>query len=330
MTQDKRVWIVGVGPLSVEYWKIVTSLDCGVSAIGRGAASARNYAEATGDEPHQGGLQNFLATRPELPEFAIVATGMEALARTTLQLIEYGVRRILVEKPGAMTYEELLMVRSHARSTGAEVTIAYNRRLFSSVLHARRMIVEDGGVQSFTFEFTEWSDRLMAVSKAPGVLERCVLGNSSHVIDLAFHLGGEPSQMECLTAGGFAWHPAASIFAGMGRSQTGALFSYAANWQSPGRWAAEFNTSNYRFIFRPMEKLQIVRKGSVQVEAVAVDDTLDVSFKPGLFIQTQRFLSGDLSELCSLDEQVRRWPIYERIAGYDHTPPSLGDLKALS
>lgn len=325
MSKNEQVWIVGVGPLSVEYWRVLTSLDRRVTAIGRGVASARTYAEATTEEPHQGGLQSFLATRPDLPQFAIVATGMEALAQTTLQLIEYGVRRILVEKPGAMTYEELLSVQNRARSAGAEVTIAYNRRLFSSVRHARKMMVEDGGVQSFSFEFTEWSDRLMAVSKAPGVLERCVLGNSSHVIDLAFHLGGEPSQIECLTVGGFGWHPAASVFAGMGLSQTGALFSYGANWQSPGRWAAEFNTSNYRFIFRPMEKLQIVRKGSVQVEAVPVDDTLDISFKPGLFIQTERFLCRDLDELCSLDEQIRRWPIYEKIAGYDHTPPKSVD-----
>lgn len=321
MPKNAPVWIVGVGPLSVEYWKILTRLDHSVTAIGRGPASARQYADATGEAPHQGGLQSFLETRPTIPEFAIVATGMEALAQTTLQLLHYGVRRILVEKPGAMTFEELLAVQSLARSTGAEITIAYNRRLFSSVLHARKMIIEDGGVQSFSFEFTEWSDRLLAASKAPGVLERCVLGNSSHVIDLAFHLGGEPSQIECLTAGGFDWHPAAAVFAGTGRSRSDALFSYAANWQAPGRWGAEFNTSNYRFIFRPMEKLQIVRKGSVQIEPVVVDDALDVSFKPGLFVQTQRFLSGDLDDLCSLDEQVRRWPIYEKIAGYDKTPP---------
>lgn len=321
MSKNAPVWIVGVGPLSVEYWKILMLLDHPVTAIGRGAGSARQYADATGEAPHQGGLQSFLATRPALPEFAIVATGMEALAQTTLQLLAYGVRRILVEKPGAMTFEELLSVQSLARSTGAVVTIAYNRRLFSSVLRARQMIMEDGGVQSFSFEFTEWSDRLLAASKAPGVIERCVLGNSSHVIDLAFYLGGEPSQIECLTAGGFDWHPAAAVFAGAGRSKSDALFSYAANWQAPGRWGAEFNTSNYRFIFRPMEKLQIVRKGSVQVEPVAVDDALDVSFKPGLFVQTQRFLSGNLDDLCSLDDQIRRWPIYEKIAGYDHTPP---------
>ena len=81
---------------------------------------------------------------------------MEALAATTLQLLEYGVRRILIEKPGAMTFEELSAVQSLALSSGAEVTIAYNRRLFSSVLHARQMMLEDGGVQSFSFEFTEW------------------------------------------------------------------------------------------------------------------------------------------------------------------------------
>ena len=51
------------------------------------------------------------------------------------------------------------------------------------------MIAEDGGVTSFHFEFTEWSHQIQHLQKAPGVMDHWVLGNSSHVLDLAFHLG---------------------------------------------------------------------------------------------------------------------------------------------
>ena len=316
MTSRSRVWLVGVGPLSIDYWKVLNKLGHEAIAIGRGEASAQHYAAATGEQAHQGGLEAFLASGPDLPESAIVVTGVEGLAAATLHLLDYGVKQVLVEKPGALTRAGLEQVQAKAAAAGATVVIGYNRRLFSSTLRARQMLVEDGGVRSFHFEFTEWSDRLAAMTKGPGVFERWVLSNSTHVIDLAFHLGGEPSQIDCFTDGGFAWHPAASTFAGAGRSSSGALFSYMADWDAPGRWALEVNSRNYRCIFRPMEQLQVVRRGSVQVEPVVLDDALDTAFKPGLFLQTKLFLEGDLEHLCTMDEQIRRWPIYEKIAGY--------------
>ena len=59
MSKNAPVWIVGVGPLSVEYWKILMRLDHPVTAIGRGAELALQYADATSEAPHQGGLQFF-------------------------------------------------------------------------------------------------------------------------------------------------------------------------------------------------------------------------------------------------------------------------------
>ena len=57
------------------------------------------------------------------------------------------------------------------------------------------------------FEFTEWAHRIGPLVKAPGVKERLVLGNSTHVIDLAFYLGGLPTELNALVAGGLEWHP---------------------------------------------------------------------------------------------------------------------------
>ena len=91
------------------------------------------------------------------------------------------------------------------------------------------MIAEDGGVNSFHFEFTEWSHQIQHLQKGPGVMEHWVLGNSSHVLDLAFHLGGFPSDWRGWSGGGVDWHPASSRYCGAGFTEEGAMFSYFAD-----------------------------------------------------------------------------------------------------
>ncbi len=146
-----------------------------------------------------------------------------------------------------------------------------------------------------------------------------VLANSSHVIDTAFFLGGQPAQISCYTAGKDAlpWHPSASVFFGSGRSENGALFGYQASWQSPGRWAVEILTNKHRLYFKPMETLQIQEKGSVHVSSVEIDDRLDKEFKPGLYLQTKAFLEGDYTRFCTIEQQaehVERY--YKKIGNY--------------
>jgi len=74
-------------------------------------------------------------------------------------------------------------------------------------------------------------------------------------------------------------------------------------------------TSKHRLIFRPMEKLQIQKIGSVALEAVDVDDVLDQQFKPGLYKQVEAFLAGDNTILPSIEEQVDMLDIYLKIRG---------------
>ncbi len=312
------VWLVGAGGMALDYLKVLRALDCQITVIGRGEESARKF-ETQCDHPVvSGGLETFLASRPIVADAAIVAVGVEALAATTMSLLQAGVRRILLEKPGALNCTEIKTLEAEARARGAEVIIAYNRRFFASTLAAQQMIKEDGGVQSLNFEFTEWGHVIEGLTKAPGVKEAWLLGNSTHVIDLAFCLGGEPIELQAFTAGALPWHPSSAVFAGAGRTVGGALFCYQANWGAPGRWGVEILTSQRRLIFRPMEALQVMRRGSVTIEPVALDLALDQAFKPGLHEQTRRFLTGNLDGMCSLADQVRHWPLYEQIAGYAH------------
>jgi hypothetical protein len=115
------------------------------------------------------------------------------------------------------------------------------------------------------------------------------------------------------------WHPAGAVFVGSGVTENGALFSYHADWGAPGRWGLEFCTQVHKLILRPMETLQVMRKGSVRIEEIAADASdmsLDASFKPGLYRQVEAFFSSESGALCTLDELAINFEHCCAIAGY--------------
>lgn len=310
------IWLVGSGLMSVDYAKVLEAQKHDYLVIGRGQSSAEEFTVKTGKEVIQGGLDKFLVSTPELAEAAIVSVGVAQLYETTLTLIESGVKNILVEKPGGMTQVEVDTLHQRSQANACKVYIAYNRRFFSSVLAAKDKIAEEGGVTSFNFELTEWAHVIEKIDKPEDVLKKWFLANSTHVADLAFYLGGKPKELASFVQGELKWHPAASVFSGAGVSESGALFNYAANWESAGRWSVEVLTKENRYVFRPMEALQVQKRGTIPCISVDVDSSLDQEFKPGLYKQVEAFLAGDTAFLCSIEEQTLLFPIYEQMAGY--------------
>lgn len=317
---DNQVLLVGAGPMAVAYAKVLAAHGAVPVAVGRGAKSAAAFRAETGLEAFEGGLDAWLAAGHPVPARAIVAVGEKWIGAAARSLMDAGARSLLVEKPGGFDPADIRSVAARALERGAEVFVGYNRRFYASVEAARRLAQEDGGVTSFNFEFTEWGHVIAPLEKEEGVKAQWFLANSTHVIDLAFHLGGAPAEMSCFTAGGVDWHPSATVFAGAGRTAAGALFSYQANWQAPGRWGVEILTRKRRFVFRPLEKLQAQNLGSVAIEPVAIDDALDQQFKPGLHRQVGAFLARDASVLPRIAEQVAMLGWYEKIRGDGRRP----------
>ena len=313
----KKIWLIGAGGMAQDYIKVLQGLDEEFIVIGRGEDTARKCHETTGCQVQIGGLAEYTSTNPEKCSHAIIAVGVEKLYETTKQLLEYGIKNILVEKPGALYDWQFEDLNSLAKERNANVIIAYNRRFYASVLKAREIIKNDGGVSSFNFEFTEWAHVIEPLVKADGVKEKWFLGNSTHVVDLAFYLGGKPQEICSFTSGGLSWHSSASNFSGAGMSDKNALFSYQANWESAGRWSVEILTKEHRLILRPMEKLQIQKRGSVaQVFDETIDYSLDEQYKPGLYLQTKQFLENNFDGMCSIKEQYAMINIYNKIANY--------------
>ncbi len=315
----KKIWLIGTGNMGLEYLKVLALFGVELTVIGRGEINAQNIRNTFDVEVISGGLESYLNTKPSLPDKVIVAVNVFYLASVTQQLLDFGVKEILLEKPGGTTASEIITLAQKAQLQNAKVFLAYNRRFYASVRKAKELIEADGGLTACFFEFTEWAHQIQNLDKKREEFENWFLANSSHVLDTAFYLCGKPKEISCFTGGEgqLKWHSTASSFAGAGIFENGALFSYMAHWASPGRWNLEIMTTKHRFIFRPMEKLQVQEIGSVQINFVdEIDYSLDEKYKPGLYLQTKSFLEDDFEGMCTLHDQSCVMPFYQKIAGY--------------
>lgn len=304
--------------MSLEYAKVLQDLDVSFNVVTRGSEKATHYFEKTGINPFIGGLTKFIDEKYDYSKttHAIVAVNVEALLENCLLLINMGVKNLLIEKPGGINTEEIEKLALLAEEKQASVYIAYNRRFYASVSEALNIIKKDGGVDAFHFEFTEWGHKISNLNNSTDLMAAWFLANSSHVADMAFFLGGKPESMASYTAGGNSWHPSATIFAGSGRSVRGALFTYKAHWEAPGRWGVEVITKKNRLIFSPLEKLFIQKIGELQANEVEIDNSLDKKYKPGIYNQVKHWLSGSLNSFLLLQEQAEMTKWYKQIANY--------------
>lgn len=321
MEVKNEIWLVGSGLMGMEYAKVLKALNYDFKIITRGINNANKLRDSLGCDVIVGGVEEFIKKNNYIPKFAINAVGIDALTEVTKLLLNVGVKNILLEKPGVAYANEVYILKDLANQKNAKILLAYNRRFYQSVIEANKIIKEDGGVTSFNFEFTEWSHTIEALkdSKTKEELQNWFLGNSTHVIDLAFYIGGLPKDI-CTFYNGqnkIDWHTTSCNYAGAGVSEKGALFAYHANWKAPGRFSVEMLTNKHRLILRPLEKLQVQNIGSVAVNMVEnVDYSLDENFKPGLYLQTKAFLEGDIKNFCDINQQADNMDFYKKMSGY--------------
>jgi predicted dehydrogenase len=313
----QRVLLVGAGLMAQEYGRVLAALDIAYDVAGRGKSSSEEFSRKMNKMVKEGGIQNFFTgTDENTYSHAIVTTGIDHLCTAALILLEHNIKNILLEKPGGMNSAEIEKINGLAKEKNANVLIAYNRRFYASTLHALQIIRADGGVSSFHFEFTEWSHVIEPLKTPAAIKSRWFLANSTHVVDLAFYLGGLPKELSAYASGNLTWHNH-SKYSGAGVTGDNALFSYHANWAAPGRWAVEILTARHRLYFKPMESLQVQDLGKINITPVEIDDTLDKNFKPGLYRQTEAFLKSELAGFCTVNHQAEAMKWYNQMSGYE-------------
>jgi len=314
------VVLAGLGRLGEEHYKAMTALHWPPAAlVGRSDIGCSRFEKKFGVKCLRGGLDslpNALSV-----DAAIVAVSHGELAVCTLWLLNHGCKHVLLEKPGALCSAEMRELCSVAKDKGAQVFVAYNRRFYDSVKRLKHEIDNDGILLSTHFEFNEIERSVLGENLGAEVLQRWGIVNSTHVIDLAFHLAGKPQDWAHYISGALSWHPSGGIFVGSGRTDRNVMFSYSANWLSAGRWGLEFATGKRRFFLRPLEELKVQIKDSMQPTNVILGNQ-HAEIKEGLFGQMQAFKKvveeGRVDpELCTLENALHHMYIYEAMFGYE-------------
>ena len=138
------MWLIGAGPMAVEYSKVLEALDVNYEVVGRGENSAKEFESFTMHPVLTGGLEFILSQKEmHIPETAIVAVGVDMLYSATIELLNNGFKNILVEKPAGLNINEIEDVAKKAQKQNANVFVAYNRRFYTSVQYAKKIILED-------------------------------------------------------------------------------------------------------------------------------------------------------------------------------------------
>jgi predicted dehydrogenase len=306
------LWIIGNGRMSQEYQRVLIDLQIEFMVICRRKDSIHNSVGKYYFDGLERALMEFQA-----PDRAIVAVDIENLYEITCKLLDARVKNILIEKPGSLYLHELIDLKEKSKEIQALIFIGYNRRHYASVQKCLDIIKEDNGVKSVKFDFTEVSLDISKLELSNSVKNLWIIANSSHVLDLVFFMCGLPTALYSSVSGHIDWHPSGSKFGGVGFINSDILFSYFADWESPGRWGIELNTKKHKFILQPLEELKIMDLQSFEIKKVKLNDYYDKMYKPGIYAQTQSFMSNNSNNLCTLDEQINRYKIFSKIANYD-------------
>jgi len=307
LEQSGNVILVGTGYMAKEYAKALLKIGKRFIVIGNTEGHCKEFSNYFGDNiiVIANGYENFFG----MAEHIIIASPIELLEEHIRHSIAIGIDNILVEKPGGLNVNILEgFIKSNKN-----IRIGYNRRCYASVMKLKE-IIRDDRITSFKFDITEIIDKIDFKKFKKDILNKWGFSMTSHLIDLAFYLGGRPKFISSLIQGGLSWHDS-SIFVGVGETLDGILFSYHGNWGSVGRWKLELCTNNGLFILCPLEKLQMIRRGSLTPEDVIIDISNEVDIKPGILIQTKLFMEKS-NELLTLKEQCNNLRDYMKIFGY--------------
>lgn len=314
------LWVIGSGKIAKEYIRILQDINHNFVCIGRGEISALECELETGCKVIRGGLKKFiLDNKNNKCTHAIITTNPDNSLDLCFALLEIGVKKILIEKPGALRYSEFKKMYQKSKEFNAQVFIAYNRRFYASTQQVKNIIKKEK-VLSLYFDFTEFSHIIEKINKNDLIKNKWFLANSTHVVDLAFFICGKPRTISSYIAGenSISWHKKSSIFCGSGVTSKDVLFAYHANWNSAGRWKIEILTENRKLIMQPLEKLFYQSKNDLHLcSDDDIDYSMDEKYKPGFYYQVKAFLNGNNEDLCGIDEQLENMDFYYKIASYD-------------
>lgn len=315
------VTVVGYGNMGRQYVKALQALRVKrIRVCSRSPGPLEELQGVAGLETIAGGFER-LEFHPQPGELGIVTTPTLLLVAPAERLASLGFQRLLIEKPVSLWASEIERLAQSLERQGVKAACAYNRVAYPSFHEVCSRAVQESGITSCTYTFTEmvrpdWPQRFPAEE-----LARWGIANSLHVIAMAHGLIGLPKEWSAYRCGSLLWHPSGATFVGAGRSERGIPFSFHADWGSTGRWSVEIHTSVSSYRLCPLEKLFRRASSTAEWQEVPIE-SFAPDAKAGFVEQLAAMLHRELQRhvpLVPLTRAAALTRYAEDILGYSNT-----------
>jgi predicted dehydrogenase len=315
--EKKSVLLIGAGGMARQYAIALKEMNISdVTIFSRTEENAIKLSTEFNFSYVSGDLLDLLKNMNQ-KDLVIIATSIESLVPITKLVIQNNQKNILVEKPGSVYFQDLLEL--HQINNNSRIRIAYNRLTYPNFYKLKNLILNEGGITSCNFNFTEQLGGIDFTRSSDEIYHRWGISNSLHVISMVFELIGFPKEFLFYQSGKLDWHPTGSVFVGSGLSEKNIPFSYHADWGSSGRWGIEIMTNENAYKLVSLEQLFVCPKNSFSWESVSFDIPFP-DVKQGISEEIAVMLYPELEEnipLISLEKAAQFNQIAEKILGYD-------------
>ncbi len=131
-----RIGIIGCGLIGRKRASGLPSVATLVGCFDTSPSAADNFSVAFGVPAFSSVRELILETKLDA---VIIATTHESLASIAIESINCGAH-VFLEKPGAISYEELLLVFNESQTQKKLVSVGYNHRYHGAVIKARSLV----------------------------------------------------------------------------------------------------------------------------------------------------------------------------------------------
>jgi predicted dehydrogenase len=311
-----RVGIIGAGAMARRHLEVLQSLK-DVDVVGVSSRGADRLQKLAEDfhiaETFRNNEEMLDKVRPDA---VIVAVNAANVYKVSMSAIERGVSTLL-EKPPGLTAEDTADLLKASKRAQTQDMVGLNRRFYSVVQNAQKLIADSGGVTSLLVQYSEDISKVRQMNMhPPEVLEHWMAADAIHCIDLLRFLGGELASTHALSS---AWRGRTpNSFGALIRFQGGGIGHFVSNWTAPGKWEVKLYGFDMRIDLSPLEEGKVTtREGPAFL--VPKDDA-DIKYKPGFYRQDHYFVehvrSGRAIErpAADLDDALRTMRLLEEIA----------------
>ncbi|MDB3982323.1 Gfo/Idh/MocA family oxidoreductase [Candidatus Pelagibacter sp.] len=293
-----KIAFVGSGYMANEYAKVLTGkLKNKCEIIGSTNRSNNRIKEFNNKfkvKKHYKNLDDMmLLSKPDI----VIVCVSELSTYTVLKKVSNYPCICLIEKPVGLDFIESKKILNLRKHKNFLPFVALNRRHYSSVLNAKKLLENDKSKRIINIFDQENSINAKKTGQPHKVVKNWMYANSIHMIDFAYLFGrGIIKSIKKLSGVKFLQEGIVStklIF------DSGDVVYYHCIWNRPAPWSLQISTTKYFLELKPIEKLSFLTNKNRKWTSIK-SSYLDTKYKPGIFSLLKEILSYKKNKISNL------------------------------